>query len=61
LLGLGFRTLSMAASCVGPVKAMIMQLDVAALEAIVSMQIEDMTQSLRPHLEAFAHENGIPV
>ena len=60
LLGLGFRTLSMAANCVGPVKAAIMRLDVGALETVVGAQIENMTQSLRPRLEAFARENGIP-
>ncbi len=61
LLGLGFRTLSMAATSVGPVKAMVLALDVAAVENLVASNIDDMTSSLRPALEDFARRNDIPV
>jgi phosphotransferase system enzyme I (PtsP) len=62
LIGLGFRSISMAAASVGPVKAMIRELDVAALEvALEGMLASPHRGSLRDGLEAFAAENDVPL
>ena len=61
LLGLGYRSLSMAASAVGPVKAMILALDVAAAEKRVRQLLDAGTYNLRDPLKAFADTAGIEV
>jgi phosphotransferase system enzyme I (PtsP) len=62
LIGLGFRSISMAAASVGPVKAMIRELDLAALEvALDCMLATPHRGSLREGLEAFAAENDVPL
>ena len=63
LIALGFRTLSMSASSVGPVKAMLRKLDVsgaaAALDAALLASAGSAT--LRPDLMDFAEKTGVPL
>jgi phosphotransferase system enzyme I (PtsP) len=63
LIGLGYRSLSMSAASVGPVKAMILSLDTKALATLVQNEMEASADgaSLRPALAEFAERHGIPV
>jgi phosphotransferase system enzyme I (PtsP) len=63
LLGLGFRSLSMSPASIGPVKAMLLALDLRALETALQPLVDsrDGRTTVRPALEAFAEEHGIPV
>ena len=63
LIAMGFRSLSMSASSIGPVKAMLRKLDVrqatGALEAALNESAGAAT--LRPALLDFAEKTGIPL
>ncbi|MBD9374972.1 phosphoenolpyruvate--protein phosphotransferase [Rhizobium sp. ARZ01] len=63
LLGLGFRSVSMSATALGPVKAMLLSLDAEKLEAVLEAALEDSrpTQTVRQILTDFAAENSIPL
>lgn len=62
LIGIGFRSISMAPASVGPVKAMIRAVDTAALEAAMDDMLADPnSRSLRKALEAYAADNDIPL
>lgn len=61
LVGLGFRSISMATPCIGPVKEMIRGLPLAALEVFLESLSDDDGHSLRGRLEAFAREHGVAV
>jgi phosphotransferase system enzyme I (PtsP) len=61
LVGLGFRTLSMAATSIGPVKTMIRSLDVTALKSYLDEIGERPDHSLRPKLEAWVRDHAIQV
>ena len=61
LVGLGFRTLSMAPSSIGPVKAMIRSLDVPALSEFIASLSGLATHSLRGKFHDFARDRGIVV
>jgi phosphotransferase system enzyme I (PtsP) len=63
LIGLGFRTLSMSAAAVGPVKAMIMALETEPLTALLDQALETpcTNHGLRQTLSDFAEERGIPI
>ena len=63
LIGLGYRSLSMASSSVGPVKTMLLEMDVAKLRARLLPRLESgrPTDDIRAMLRAFAEEQGIPV
>lgn len=61
LIGIGFRSISMSASSIGPVKEMVLNLDAAALEARLLPLLDDPTRSLRPTIEAFALGHNISV
>ncbi|WP_445500965.1 phosphoenolpyruvate--protein phosphotransferase [Microvirga sp. G4-2] len=63
LLGLGFRSLSMSPASIGPVKAMLLALDVAELSAFLHDELENAGSgdTLRPKLAQFAESRGIPV
>ena len=63
LLAIGYRALSMSPASIGPVKAMLLALDLAALIAHVEpllVQNGDC-ESLRPQIAAFAQAQGVPV
>ena len=63
LIGLGYRSLSMSSSSVGPVKTMLLELDVAKLRARLLPRLEAgrPTDDIRAMLRAFADEQNIPV
>ncbi|WP_062204019.1 phosphoenolpyruvate--protein phosphotransferase [Aureimonas sp. AU12] len=62
LIGLGFRSISMTSSAIGPVKAMLLDLDAGALNKAVMAQLADKhpRQTFRQMLEEFAAANAIP-
>jgi phosphotransferase system enzyme I (PtsP) len=61
LIGLGFRTLSLTASAIGPVKTMIRSLDAGALSRYLDEIGNRPDHSLRPWLDAYARDHAITV
>ena len=61
LVGIGFRTLSMSPASLGPVKAMIRSLDLAALREFLATWEALPTHSLRDKLRDFCADRGIEV
>jgi phosphotransferase system, enzyme I, PtsP len=61
LISLGYRSLSMSPTSVGPVKQMLMHLDAGKASAFVRDHIEDGVDSLRDALVQFARQNQIPL
>jgi phosphotransferase system enzyme I (PtsP) len=61
LIGLGFRSISMAPASVGPVKAMVLSLDAGNLGRRLDELLESKTTSLREDLRRFAAEHGVQV
>ncbi len=61
LIGLGFRTLSMAPPAVGPVKAMVRGLDVGRLGEFVRGLGRLPVHSVREAVRTFARDHGVPV
>ncbi|HVH74115.1 MAG TPA: phosphoenolpyruvate--protein phosphotransferase [Stellaceae bacterium] len=59
LIALGFRTLSMAGTAIGPVKMMIRSLDVGRLESYLDEIAGRPDHSLRSKLEAHARDHGV--
>src|SRR6266851_5078622 len=59
LIALGFRTLSVTANAVGPVKAMIRSLDAGALAGYLDEIGERPDHSLRRWLEAYARDHAV--
>ena len=62
LVGLGYRTLSMSAAAVGPVKAMTLALDVGKLADRIEHILDDgnADDGVRDALSAFAEAEGVP-
>lgn len=61
LVGLGFRILSMAPSAVGPVKAMLLKLDVGRLGDLVRALSMSREHSVRETLRTFARDHQVPL
>ena len=63
LVALGFRNLSMSASSLGPVKAMLLGLDAGDAAAYVGdlLASQDGAASLRPALAAYAERRSLPL
>jgi phosphotransferase system enzyme I (PtsP) len=61
LIGLGFRSISMNANAVGPVKTMIRGLRLRPLQDYMKTLMTGSDHSLRDKLRAFAHDHGVPV
>ncbi len=61
LIGLGFRSISMAPASVGPVKAMILSLDTGNLSRHLDELLESKNTSLRDEMKRFAVEHGVQV
>ncbi|THV11600.1 phosphoenolpyruvate--protein phosphotransferase [Rhizobium rhizophilum] len=63
LLGIGFRSISMSPTAIGPVKAMLLGLDVGRLSEVLTAALDDDTPgvSVRDLLIRHAEENTIPV
>jgi phosphotransferase system enzyme I (PtsP) len=61
LIALGFRSLSVTASSIGPVKAMIVDLHVARIERLVLPLLDSRCSApvLRQKLEEFASAEGL--
>ncbi len=63
LVGLGYRSLSMSAASMGPIKAMILELDTRPLTELIRREMDGpgTHESLRPALAEFAERHGIPI
>ena len=63
LLGIGYRSVSMSPTAVGPVKAMLLALDIDKLSAMLHAALDDKQSqtSVRDMLVAFAAETGVPL
>jgi phosphotransferase system enzyme I (PtsP) len=63
LIGIGYRGFSMNPSSLGPVKAMVLALDVAEIETFMARQLasNDGAPSLRRELRTFAEAKNIPL
>jgi phosphotransferase system enzyme I (PtsP) len=63
LIAAGFRTLSLSPAAIGPVKAMILELDVGKAAAVLDPLLTHKSgkASIRERLSAFAASAGIPV
>jgi phosphotransferase system enzyme I (PtsP) len=62
LIGLGYRSLSMSAAAIGPVKAMALALDAGKLAAELDRHLDEGNgeDGLRARLAAFAEKEGVP-
>lgn len=61
LIGLGFRSLSMSASSIGPVKEMIRSISLPALTAYLNKLMNVPDHSLRTRLQDFAKDHSVIV
>ncbi|ANK87387.1 MULTISPECIES: phosphoenolpyruvate--protein phosphotransferase [Rhizobium] len=63
LLGIGFRSISMSPASIGPVKAMLLGLDVGALAKVMDEVLDDhrSTVPMREVLARFAESHNIPL
>ena len=63
LIGVGFRSVSMAATSIGPVKAMLLGLDAGQLAEELNAALDDVRsdEPIRNLLLRFAETNNIPV
>jgi phosphotransferase system, enzyme I, PtsP len=61
LIGLGFRSISMAPASVGPVKAMVLSLDAGDLWVRMQELLACKSTSVREELKSYAAEKGVQV
>jgi phosphotransferase system, enzyme I, PtsP len=63
LVGLGYRSLSLVPSAIGPVKAMLLEADAKKAEKLVNALISNSngSASVREKLAAFASAEGLPI
>jgi phosphotransferase system enzyme I (PtsP) len=61
LIGLGFRSISMAPASVGPVKAMVLSLDAGDLRRRLNELLDVRATSLREDLRLYGAEKGVQV
>jgi phosphotransferase system enzyme I (PtsP) len=61
LIGVGFRSLSMAPASIGPVKAMILSLDAGRLRSRMEEWMASRTGSLRDQLRLFAESEAVEI
>ncbi|MDP3895407.1 MAG: phosphoenolpyruvate--protein phosphotransferase, partial [Mesorhizobium sp.] len=63
LVGLGYRSISMSAAAIGPVKAMLAELPVDELAAVLKADLAngDPLRNMRATLQSFAEKHGIPL
>jgi len=61
LIALGYRSLSLSATALGPVKAMILDLDAKKAEAMMTPLLDSPagSVSIRERLTAFAEAEGL--
>ena len=61
LIGLGYRSISMAPVSIGPVKSMVLSLDAGALQRWMAAIVKSGEGSLRALLKRFAEEQGVEI
>lgn len=61
LIGLGYRSISMAPVSIGPVKSMVLTLDAGALQRWMAGIVKSGEGSLRAQLKRFAEEQGVEI
>jgi phosphotransferase system enzyme I (PtsP) len=61
LIGLGYRSISMAPVSVGPVKSMVLSLDAGTLEQWLQSALRSGEGNLRAPLKRFAEEHGVEI
>jgi phosphotransferase system enzyme I (PtsP) len=63
LMGLGFRSISMSPASIGPVKAMLLGLDVKQLSDMMNAALDEgfPREPMRHILEKFAQANNLPL
>jgi phosphotransferase system enzyme I (PtsP) len=61
LIGLGFRSISMAPASIGPIKSMVLSLDAGALARWLESNLRASEGSLRAGLKRFAEEHGVEI
>jgi phosphotransferase system, enzyme I, PtsP len=63
LVGIGYRSLSLTPSAVGPVKAMLLDLDSRKIAAFLCPLVEQSSRGvpIRARLEKFAADNGLQI
>jgi phosphotransferase system enzyme I (PtsP) len=61
LLGLGFRSISMAPAAIGPVKAMILSLDIGELRQRIGELLEANSTAIREELTQFADDTRVQI
>jgi phosphotransferase system enzyme I (PtsP) len=63
LVALGYRSLSMPPAAIGPVKAMLLSLDAAALRRAILPLVQEMgcNRTLRSEISALARANGVAI
>lgn len=61
LVGLGFRSLSMAAASIGPVKAMILSLDAGKLQRLLDGLLKEGAETIRADLKRFADKSHVAI
>ena len=61
LIGLGFRSLSMSAASIGPVKMMVLSLDAGRARAHVLGLLGQVPSSMRDELRRFAENEGVEI
>ena len=59
LIGVGIRQLSMAPANIGPVKSMILNLDVTTMSSYLNTLLTSSAPSIRSRLKSFAQDHGI--
>jgi phosphotransferase system enzyme I (PtsP) len=61
LIGLGYRSISMAPASIGPVKSMVLSLDAGALRAWLEGALRKGEGSLRAQLKRYAEDHGVEI
>ncbi len=63
LIALGFESLSMPVTGIGPVKRALLALDAGKLKEVITplISIESRLSSIREHVREFCHEEGVPI
>jgi phosphotransferase system, enzyme I, PtsP len=59
LIGLGFRTISMAPASLGPVKSMILSLHAGKVASALEELLQTRSGSIRSEMQAFARAEGV--
>ena len=61
LIGLGFRSLSMAASSIGPTRLMLRSLDAGKISHFIDAAVDGADPSLRISLANYARDHGVDI